>query len=610
MKLHPSPGKISTLLALTLTWLWLGPLWLTARTLAQLPPWLWLVSLVLLAALPAWGLWLAFMVGKRSRYLALASDSGLRHWLSGGFWPAIKAVILALLLCAAALWQAYFLAPLEWLVLGLAPVVLLGLGQAFERVLVPQFRLDAYAWLHAQRWARAAGTLVLGALWLALMLRGALEVRAAHPGMAPQQLDAALATIAAAPSGVVRWGLDALLVLQVGGGALRDWPAAPWLRTTLLALSGPGLMLTTVALVLQGASGCRRRIRHAACLRPANRASVRTAVGAFVTALALAVLLATTAALEALTRDRSSPLALQRLPRCERIAGAFYTVGTTEQLQQLALRALGQTQAATAFCSQADAMTQALDNALERYLDWYFSLGAEWGRIFYLLAGDSERFLQERLRQTLQDTPGLAPWLDTAHTQQQELAARLAQGQRDLQDTLRAHHLALDASQCLVQAEIDQVAALPELHMLTSARQRATASAAAGLGAAAFASAVAAKAMGKTGMKAAAKVLAKAAAKQGLAKSGAIAAGAVAGSVLPGAGTTAGALAGAALGTVVSLGIDWTALRVEEQLTRDAMKTDLRTALQEQVDTLTVALRCPGPGVSDANAAANPGPAR
>ena len=83
---------------------------------------------------------------------------------------------------------------------------------------------------------------------------------------------------------------------------------------------------------------------------------------------------------------------------------------------------LGQARAPAQLCSGLAPVRAASDAALERYLDWYFSLGAEWGRIYHLLQGRPEVFLQQRLEQTLAATPGLQDWLGQVqrHADQQE----------------------------------------------------------------------------------------------------------------------------------------------------------------------------------------------
>lgn len=304
------------------------------------------------------------------------------------------------------------------------------------------------------------------------------------------------------------------------------------------------------------------------------------------------VLVQITAQVDGLLRGHANPLALQRMPECERIGRQLYRLGTLEATRQIAMQALGQMQASTALCTGLHNVQQEMDGAVERYLDWYFSLGAEWGRILHLLTGNVEGFLQDQLAATLSTTPGLENWLATAGQQLAADSAALQTAQQRMAQTLERHHLALDTGQCLLRAEVGDVSELPAMQLLGQAQQRVTASAVAGTGAGAFAAVVAGKAMAKTSMKAASKVLAKAAAKQGLGKAGAAVAGAAMGSLLPGVGTAAGAIAGAVAGAVVGVGLDWAALYAEEQLTRDAMRDDLRAALGEQMQALGAAWSC------------------
>src|SRR5690606_10576618 len=242
---------------------------------------------------------------------------------------------------------------------------------------------------------------------------------------------------------------------------------------------------------------------------------------ALVAVLVLGILVQSTASLDGLARGHESPLALQRLPECERIGQQLYRLGTLDQTRQQALQALGKTQEVQALCQRMKGLEPPLEAAVERYLDWYFSLGAEWGRIFSLLTGDVSLFLQNKLTETMAATPGLESWAQAVQEQTAASGAALSQAQQHIEDTLARHHLALSASQCIVRAQVEQ---LPALDLLGDARQRLTVSALAGTGAGAFAAVVAGKAMAKTSMKAASKVLAKAAAKQGLGKAGAAAA--------------------------------------------------------------------------------------
>ena len=569
-----------------LGWVWLAGLWGAGQFLTRLPAWGWLLAVLLLAALPAWGLWLALMLRKKVLRFQFAPQGWIGRWLSGGWWPACKALLLALVLCSTTLWQAWFLATWEWALLAVAVPLYQGLAWWLQTRLSPEFSSPAFAWAWSQRLAKGLLVLLLGGLWLYGMARSQNFGRELTTVMEPAALDAAMAQIRAAPSGLVRWGLDSLLTLQVAGGAVADLPQAPALRLLLLALLGPVGVLLCLGAVMQGSTGGKDIWRQAA---PQSSARNSAPLLALVGVLVLGILVQTTASLDGLARHHENPLALQRLPECERIGQQFYRVGTLDATRQQALQALSQTKSAQALCQGMTGLEQQLDAAVERYLDWYFSLGAEWGRIFSLLTGDVSQFLQNKLTETLGATPGLESWMQSLQAQTQNSGAALTQAQQHIAQTLARHHLALDASQCIVRA---QVAQLPALDWLGDARQRLTASAVAGTGAGAFAAVVAGKAMAKTSMKAAGKVLAKAAAKQGLGKAGAAAAGAVVGSVVPGVGTAAGAIAGAVAGVIMGVGIDWAALYAEEMLTRDTMRADLQAALKEQLRAQKLALRC------------------
>ena len=586
------PGGFgSALRAVLLGWLWLAALAAFSHRLPQLPPWAWLLAVLLLVLMPAWGQWLGFMLRKKLLHFQFAQQGFMGRWLSGGWWSACKAWVLALLLCSTSLWQAWFLAPWEWGLLAVAPLLYAGLACGLQTRLASEFSSSAFAWAWSQRMARWLLVVLLGSAWLYGMARQQDFGRALSAGMEPAVLNAALRQIHAAPSGLVRWGLDALLVVQVAGGALTDLPQSPALRLLLLALFGPLGVLWCLSSAMQGASASSAILLQARPPEIGGKTGHSSApLLALVAVLVLGILVQVTASVDGLARQNESPVALKRLAECERIGQQLYRIGTLEATRQQALQMLGQAQAGQALCRSIPELNQHLDTAVERYLDWYFSLGAEWGRIFSLLTGDVSPFLQNKLTETLGATAGLEAWMQTLQTQAQSRAAMLAQAQQRVEETLSRHHLALSAEQCLVRADVPQ---LPSLDLLGDARQRLTVSAAAGTGAGAFAAAVAGKAMAKTSMKAASKVLAKAAAKQGLGKAGAAVAGAAVGSMLPGIGTAAGALAGAAAGALLGVGIDWAALYAEELLTRDAMREDLRTALTEQLQSVSQAMGCP-----------------
>jgi hypothetical protein len=93
---EPGPTRPQTLLrAVLLGWLWLAALAGFSHLLTRLPPWGWLLAVLLLVLLPAWGHWLLLMLRKKllrlqfapqghiGRWLAAAGGRPARHWR----WP-------------------------------------------------------------------------------------------------------------------------------------------------------------------------------------------------------------------------------------------------------------------------------------------------------------------------------------------------------------------------------------------------------------------------------------------------------------------------------------------------------------------------------------------
>ena len=467
--------------AVLLGWLWLAALAGFSHLLTRLPPWGWLLAVLLLVLLPAWGHWLLLMLRKKLLRLQFAPQGHIGRWLGGGWWPACKALALALLLCTSSLWQAWFLAPWEWALLALAPLLHVLLACGMQAGLKREFSSPAFAWAWTQRAATWLLLVLVGSGWLCAMVSQQDLGRALASGMEPEALNHALAQIHAAPSGLVRWGLDALMAVQLASGAMADLPQLPVLRLLLLALFGPVGVLLCLGRAMQGASTSSALLLQA---RPSG--TVRNAAPspaapllALVAVLVLGILVQTTAALDGLARAQESPLALRRLPECERIGQQLYSLGTLEATHQQVLQLLGRAQAGQALCQSIPEMNRQLDVSVERYLDWYFSLGAEWGRILSLLTGDVSQFLQNKLSETLGATPGLEGWVQTLQKQALSSGAALVEGQQRIEETLARHHLALSPEQCLVRSE---VASLPALELLGDARQRLTASALVGTG--------------------------------------------------------------------------------------------------------------------------------
>lgn len=548
-----------------------------------------------LLALPVLAAW--WHQDANERLLALhpyRRGAALHRWHARRVLPMAWRALLALLLTLAALLQTPFFGASEWTLLALAAPGFALLEAAFRRLGANQFATER----HAQRWVRRA---TQGGLTLLLALAWA-TLRFADHDSVPLPLAERLGQWQAgwidAPSHALRWALDALAWSQAGlETALSQLP--PERRWQALA----GLVLAPLALFGQSAlaiAGCALslpELRRAGAVplwgeECAPRLSPgRATVWAAIAVLATWLWLDLAGRTEYLAQGSPSPFAVQALPECERIGGRVYRVGAEALLEQLGARtqkslAASQAQA----CTALDKVRALAEPGVDAYLDWYFSLGAEWARLAAMLAGDAELLMRVKFEQMVLQGDGMGSALATV---QREYAAQWCaalNARADALALLESQHLVLSASQCRVVRERGES---PTLLALRSHSARLAAGSGAALIAGGLAGTVAAKAMAKASMKSASKLLLKAAAKKGLGKAGAAAAGAALGSVVaPGLGTALGAGLGAAVGLALGAGVDIALLAAEEKLERADMRRDLLDAVEESLAPYRTGLGC------------------
>ncbi len=278
--------------------------------------------------------------------------------------------------------------------------------------------------------------------------------------------------------------------------------------------------------------------------------------------------------------------------RVERIGDDYFAEGTIAALEQARRAALARLDISTADLRQeTDAAFAAMAGNVDLYLDWYYSLGAEYARIGHLLTGDLEDYMARKFAETLAREDVLRD-VDVA------LATSLANSEeaRALYERLVSMVLAenrVDAQSQeveLVQTlSLAEVLAPPEHAELLGVQSRLLASgggAVAGVFAGAVAGKLVAKVVTKSSFKLATKAVAKLAASKAAGASmgagaGATAGGAI-GSVVPGLGTALGALIGGVLGGLaVGVGVDAALIEFEEAVGREAFRAELLQALDE-----------------------------
>ena len=270
--------------------------------------------------------------------------------------------------------------------------------------------------------------------------------------------------------------------------------------------------------------------------------------------------------------------------------GCFYRQGTLEEIK-IARRRAGTLVgvAADELRREVDAAFARLENeAVDEYLDWYYSLPSEYGRLWMLLTGGTAR-LEAHLAEKARETFEHEQWFTGADTAIERLFAadELARTvyERAVRDILERNRV--DAQKAEVKVVLtlsieDMVQAsfyqdfVPAGHRFGIA---GVGGSAAGAGVARIvAHKVTAKMLGKSLIKLAAKAPVKAlASKVG---AGALVGG-VAGSVVPIAGNVVGAVVGILIGIGGGVAIDGTLLSLEEVWARDEFKSEIVAAIRK-----------------------------
>ena len=268
----------------------------------------------------------------------------------------------------------------------------------------------------------------------------------------------------------------------------------------------------------------------------------------------------------------------------------LYRQGTVERIKN------ARTEAASSVGAAADqlrgevnaAFARLENDAVNEYLDWYYSLTGEYGRIIVLLTGGTSR-LEGYLTEKADETFGREQWFAGVNTGIERVFAadenaRTAyeQAVRDILDRNRIdpQHAAVEVVLTKSLEDILQPSFyqdfIPAAHRFGVAGAAGSA-AGAGVGGI-IAQKVTAKMLGKSVIKLAAKAPVKAlASKVG---AGALA-GAAAGTVSPVAGTAAGAFVGILVGIAGGVAIDGALLELEETLSREDRRREIIAAIRE-----------------------------
>lgn len=278
--------------------------------------------------------------------------------------------------------------------------------------------------------------------------------------------------------------------------------------------------------------------------------------------------------------------------RVEQIGDVLFKEGTLSSLNEAKIDASRMTESSLVKLeSQADLAFNKLEENVDGYLDWYYSLTGEYSRISMLLVGELEDYMAKKLEESLSQEDAFAPFQDSLNNLLLESEKARSYYQQTAQSIMSNNRInSQDSSFQVVQSVSLQDVMNLSIHQdVLNLYTRLTVGGAGGLAAAGLTTAVVtkvlSKVMGKNILKIAAKALAKVVASKtvGGAAAGAAgaAAGATAGTVVPGVGTAVGAVIGFIGGLVVGVSVDKLLIELEEAISREEFKKSILSAIDE-----------------------------
>jgi len=313
---------------------------------------------------------------------------------------------------------------------------------------------------------------------------------------------------------------------------------------------------------------------------PLPRSRVALA-SALITFIALFVYVPLFTQLEKWTREHPNVIAtIKKLEReAERIDGVLYNPGTIQKIEVAKAVALGKLNVSRAkLAGQIDRAFDRVEHNVDRYLDWYYSLPAEYVRLAKLMTGEIEGYMEKKLYEQLQQGEAFKEVSDA-------IAAVLASHKNVMEEYHKAVTAIMDASRLVLPTAaetkvvkdmtLNDILSLPTHLDVVAFESRA----AGGAVAAGVSAAVTAKVASKGIFKAAAKALSKIAISKAATVLGGAAIGATVGTVIvPGVLTVIGGFLG---GVLAGLAVDAALLKLEEVVSRDEFRREILAAIRE-----------------------------
>ena len=558
---------------------------------------LWFGILVLVLSVPMMlALWHQSAVHRLILLGQFRHDTFLYRWGSRRAMSILLQAGGAVLLAALTLLQAAYFGWFEWLMVVLSPLVFNVIHRWAQSKSETQFSKEVYATRWVFWFTQLSFLVTLTITFVCIAYATASSAQIPYLDRVYQlqiQWDGA-------QSSVVKWVLDAGAYGQAAQESIASVTGESYWKVLAAFFFAPLTVFASVALALSGVSLSRDDLRRTmgdgvhSSDKPPSIGPANAAVWAAVAVVLIGSYFQLLAYANQVAKNEDSPLAIRPMEPCEKIDGVTYHINTVKAVESLiALATPKLTAVGIDACQQLSQLDTNIAAGVDDYLNWYFSLGADYARLAMILSGDVDLFLQSMVNELvmgkLQHDDGFKK-LQAAYESQW---MQLHEASGAIQKLLIENRLNIVDRGCKVVSETST--RQMSLH-LDEAKARLSTSAAAGLIGGVFASKLTAKVMTKSSVKISSKVLLKAVAKKTAGKAGGALAGAGVGagigSIVPFFGTAVGAVVGAVVGAAVGVGIDIAALAIEEGLTRDSMRKDLIDSVTETLQPMRDTFAC------------------
>lgn len=251
----------------------------------------------------------------------------------------------------------------------------------------------------------------------------------------------------------------------------------------------------------------------------------------------------------------------------EIINNIMYKAGTLEEIETAKNIAYGASK--DELISSINNGYDKLINNVDLYLDWYYSLPAEYSRLIKLISGKLEKYMADTLKEKLLTNADFNVNTEVINKNADILQDKINEILKNNQITNN-----IGDYRVITNLNVENIYELGSVEPLINIKNRIIASAGGGLAAGAVVGTVVGKIVSKTFFKTTAKAIAKASAGKVLSA----AAGAVAGTA---ASIFTSPVGGIAVGTAAGIAIDKSLLSLEEAVNREKYKQEIVSSIEE-----------------------------